>query len=119
MISPARYTVAAAVLLSASAASAAEDVISANRLLPACKAFIANGGDYPPIGAGEAGRCVGLMRGLWYARLPFGSCPPAEVTWGQMVRVAITYIEARPERMHEDFGVLAVEAMQKAWPCKK
>ena len=28
------------------------------------------------------------------------------------------YGEARPERMHEDFRALAVEAMQKAWPCK-
>jgi hypothetical protein len=33
-------------------------------------------------------------------------------------QVIIAYIEARPQRMHEDFRVLAVEAMQKAWPCK-
>jgi hypothetical protein len=29
-----------------------------------------------------------------------------------------TYVEAHPERIHEDFRVLAVEAMQKTWPCK-
>jgi hypothetical protein len=28
------------------------------------------------------------------------------------------YIEARPERMKEGFGLLANEAMAKAWPCK-
>jgi hypothetical protein len=36
----------------------------------------------------------------------------------QGTQVIIAYIEARPQRMHEDFRVLAVEAMQKAWPCK-
>jgi hypothetical protein len=36
----------------------------------------------------------------------------------EKARVAVTYVEARPERMSEDFRVLAVEAMQKAWPCK-
>jgi hypothetical protein len=39
----ARYTVAAAVFLSASAASAVEDAtLSADHMLPACKAFIAD-----------------------------------------------------------------------------
>jgi hypothetical protein len=40
------------------------------------------------------------------------------VTLAEKARVAVTYVEARPERMSEDFRVLAVEAMQKAWPCK-
>src|SRR5215467_6714838 len=80
----ARYTVAAAVFLSASAASAVEDAtpsadyLPAVSMLPACKAFIA---DVSP-------------------------------------RDIYVLFEARPERMHEDFRVLAVEAMQKAWPCK-
>jgi len=56
------------------------------------------------------------MQGLGFASRLF--CPPDEVTVAQRARVAVTYIEARPERMHEDFRVLAVEAMQKAWPCK-
>jgi len=45
-------------------------------------------------------------------------CPPAGATIKQRIQVIIAYIEARPQRMHEDFRVLAVEAMQKAWPCK-
>jgi hypothetical protein len=32
--------------------------------------------------------------------------------------VVVAYIERRPQRMHEDFGVLAVEALHEAWPCK-
>jgi Rap1a immunity proteins len=45
-------------------------------------------------------------------------CPPAGATIKQRIQIIIAYIEARPQRMHEDFRVLAVEAMQKAWPCK-
>jgi hypothetical protein len=41
------------------------------------------------------------------------------VTVGQTVAVVIKYIEARPERMHEDFGKLAYEALTAAWPCKR
>ena len=115
----ARYTVAAAVFLSASAASAVEDsTLSADHMLPACKAFIADDAPRDIYVLFEAGRCIGLMQGLGYASRLVGVCPPAEVTFAQMARVAVTYFEARPERTHEDFRVLAIEAMQKAWPCK-
>jgi len=115
----ARYTVAAAVFLSASAASAVEDAtLSADRMLPACTAFIRDRAPGDVDGVFAAGRCIGLMQGLGFASRLFGVCPPDEVTVAQRARVAVTYVEARPERMHEDFRVLAVEAMQKAWPCK-
>jgi hypothetical protein len=35
-----------------------------------------------------------------------------------MVRVVIAYIEARPSRMHENFDLLALEALRTTWPCK-
>ena len=120
----ARYTVAAAVFLSASAASAVEDAtpsadyLPAVSMLPACKAFIADDSPRDIYVLFEAGRCIGLMQGLGYASRLVDVCPPAEVTFAQKARAAVTYIEARPERMHEDFRALAVEAMQKAWPCK-
>ena len=115
----ARYTVAAAVFLSASAASAAEDeTLSADRMLPACRAFVAERAPREIDGVFEAGRCIGLMQGLGYASRLLGVCPPDEVTEALRARVAVTYVEAHPERMKEDFRVLAVEAMQKAWPCK-
>ena len=115
----ARYRVAAAVFLSASAASAVEDaILTADQMLPACTAFIADNAPSDIDGVFQAGRCIGLMQGLGYASRLFGVCPPDEVTLAQRARVAVTYVEARPERMHEDFRALAVEAMQKAWPCK-
>jgi Rap1a immunity proteins len=40
------------------------------------------------------------------------------VTVGQEIMVVVAYIDARPARMHENFGVLALEALRTAWPCK-
>jgi Ssp1 endopeptidase immunity protein Rap1a len=60
------------------------------------------------------GRCIGMLEGA--ALLVF--CPPPGAIIKQRIQVIIAYIEARPQRMHEDLRVLAVEAMQKAWPCK-
>jgi hypothetical protein len=115
----ARYTVAAAVFLSASAASAVEDAtLSADQVLPACAAFIADRAPREIDGVFQAGRCIGLMQGLGFASRLLGVCPPDDVTPALRARVAVTYVEAHPERMHEDFRVLAVEAMQKTWPCK-
>ena len=41
------------------------------------------------------------------------------MTFGQSVAVVVKYIQERPERMHEDFGKLALEALIAAWPCKR
>ena len=115
----ARYAVAAAVFLSASAASAVEDAtLSADRMLPACAAFIAERAPREIDGVFQAGRCIGLMQGLGFASRLLNVCPPDEVTEALRARVAVTYVKAHPERMKEDFRVLAVEAMKKTWPCK-
>jgi hypothetical protein len=36
----------------------------------------------------------------------------------ERVRVIVTYVEGVPKRMTDGFGLLANEAMAKAWPCK-
>ena len=41
------------------------------------------------------------------------------MTTNQAIAVVVKYIEARPERMHEDFRALALEALTAAWPCKR
>jgi hypothetical protein len=46
-------------------------------------------------------------------------CVPSEVTMGQVVRVVVQYTDNQPARHHELFGVLAVEALRKAWPCQR
>ena len=66
----------------------------------------------------EMGRCIGMIEGVALLANYGVFCPPAGATIKQRIQVIIAYIEARPQRMHEDFRVLAAEAMQKAWPCK-
>jgi len=43
----------------------------------------------------------------------------AKREFGQMLSVALAYIERRPQRGHEEFAELAIEAWREAWPCKK
>jgi len=62
------------------------------------------------------GRCFGLVEGLAYTG---AFCVPSGVTKNQAMAVVVKYIEARPERTHEPFGMLALEALTAAWPCKR
>jgi len=111
---------AALIALSASAATADENPYSANSMLPACMAVLAISSGNPAAGIDpvEMGRCIGMIEGVALLANYGVFCPPAGATIKQRIQVIIAYIEARPQRMHEDFRVLAVEAMQKAWPCK-
>jgi hypothetical protein len=52
-------------------------------------------------------------------RFGLGVCNPPEVTTEQGIRVVVQYIDAQPARLHEDFRLLAIEALRKAWPCQK
>ena len=111
---------AALIALSASAATADENPYSANSMLPACMAVLAISSGNPAAGIDpvEMGRCIGMIEGVALLANYGVFCPPAGAAIKQRIQVIIAYIEARPQRMHEDFRVLAAEAMQKAWPCK-
>jgi hypothetical protein len=81
--------------------------------LPGCKDFLAGRSNF------LSGRCVGAVEVLD----DLGSgiklfCPPEATNNLDRVRVIAAYIEARPERMKDGFGLMANEAMAKAWPCK-
>jgi len=109
---------AAALLAQNADAQTKPDRWSANYLMPACRNWIAFAGDRQGI---DEAMCAGIISGLVYTVkfLPpdSSSCTPEGVTIGEMVRVVVAYIERRPERMHEDFRKLAVEAWHEAWPC--
>jgi hypothetical protein len=108
----------AAALLSQNAdAQLKPDEMSANYMVPRCQRWIAENNN-PTF---TQGVCVGVIAGLSYVgtSLPPGHswCSSQQVTFAQMVRVALAYIERRPERTHEDFRRLAIEAWHEAWPC--
>jgi hypothetical protein len=44
---------------------------------------------------------------------------PENVSNRQLIETVVRYIEARPQRMQEQFRVLAVQALFDAWPCQK
>ena len=131
--------IGAALAFTITAAGAEVEFIeSANFMLPGCRSFVDHKLDNPD----RQGLCLGIIRGLDHegmlARILLGLARkngetgstlevlrtslcidhPGEVTNGQMARVVTNYIESHPARMHEDFAVLALEALQAAWPCR-
>jgi hypothetical protein len=93
-------------------------ITSANYLMPGCRGVLspskANPDPY------LEGWCLGAIDGIIFMGGGNSICLPtnAIVTYEQSARVVVTYIEARPQRMHESFKKLALEALMEAWPCK-
>jgi hypothetical protein len=98
--------------LTSGLARAEEDPSSAAWVLPGCKLIV------DPSASADVyrlGLCVGTLNGLNWSFMLF--CPPDPHTSEQMVRVVLNYVEQHPERIHENFEVLAIQALQLAWPC--
>jgi Rap1a immunity proteins len=105
-------------------ALAQEDKDSANFMLRYCRAAANNEPLTRSADAAMAGMCVGIIDGIALMMSDFppeekgkSSCPSSKVKLEQIVRAVITYIEARPERMHENFKALVIDAIHDAWPC--
>ena len=87
-----------------------------------CKAFAEGRPNTQPQLYGMAHFCSGVVHGLVAvgpllpANLQF--CPPQASSPSQLARVVVQYVEAEPERMHQDFRQLTLEAFHDAWPCK-
>jgi len=96
-----------------------EDYASASFMLPGCKAALTDQANGPFL----AGMCLGYIKAIgMFTATPRGSrlCTDIPgVTYEQMVRVVVRYIEAHPQRMDEPFIWLATEALIDAWPCPK
>jgi len=97
---------AVALLAQQGGAAAQSQKSSANYMTPYCQEFV-----------NSTNRDL-FLQGVC-ARSRFGICAPKEATVGQAVRVVVAYIDQRPERMHESFRQLAIEALQQAWPCRR
>jgi hypothetical protein len=111
----------AALIGSATAQSNVQEDTSANLAFLGCKAFAEGRATNAQL-VNAAGFCSGVVHGLAYVGnvLPpeYEFCAPPTSTARQLARVVINYIEARPQRMHEDFRMLTLEAFHYAWPCK-
>jgi hypothetical protein len=109
-----RYAVA--ILLALTMPASAET--TADQMLPGCKGLL-NNSMTSGVSVYHQGRCAGFIVGLMYGVWGRDFCRPNEATISQSVAVVVKYIEARPERMHEDFVPLANEALTAAWPCER
>ena len=113
---PAAYVLILA-LTSATQCWATEKVSTAAFMLPYCKMGLANSSDpnwYEPL-------CYGTVEALSYvgSRLATETrfCAPNDLTPELALRVVIGYVEARRNRLQENFKELALEAFRDAWPC--
>jgi len=106
--------VVAATLVSSTLA--ATDTSSANYVVPGCRDFISSNSVTPAYPFVQ-GFCAGVIQGLIYDRTDI--CLPSGVEKGQAVRIVVQYINSQPARLHEDFTMLAAEALRKAWPCQR
>src|ERR1700730_5825383 len=81
--------------------------------LEGCKDFLAGRSNF------LSGRCVGAIEVLSELGSDNKSfCAPETINNIEQVRVIVSYIEGLPKRLTDGFGLLANEAMAKAWPCK-
>ncbi len=81
--------------------------------LEGCKDFVAGRSNF------LSGRCVGAVEVLDDLGSDNKSfCRPETINNIELVRVIVTYIEGLSKRWGDGFGLLANEAMAKAWPCK-
>jgi hypothetical protein len=119
-----RAVVWAALIASAGEAAAqlpAGDT-SANAILRGCKAFVeGRAADAQLFGLGNF--CAGIVTGLasvgqQLSPPEWKSCAPSGTNAQEMARVVVDYIGTHPERMHEDFRQLTLQALHDAWPCK-
>jgi len=65
----------------------------------------------------RSGFCVGVVTGLSFIGQPYGICAPAGTTSQQATRTVVQFIDAQPERVHEDFRSFVIEALRASWPC--
>ena len=100
----------------------AEDIDSANYMLPYCKLTYQQAAKSSPTIASMWVRCVRLIEGAWLMLLTRigGPCVdiPESVTNEQMMRVVTRYREMHPSQTHQRLGLLALDALHEAWPCR-
>src|ERR1022692_1958459 len=65
----------------------------------------------------NAGFCLGLVQGVWYASA--NVCTGPGVTFGQLQRVVLKFLQDNPEKLNLNQSTLVEMALSKAFPCPK
>jgi hypothetical protein len=89
---------------------------SAKDILPGCRAAITEDKDefY------HQGICLGIIGALFHlGKSHLQICPPDDVTVDQALRIVVAMVGEKSEQSDEHFANLALEALQRTWPCKR
>jgi hypothetical protein len=71
----------------------------------------------------KAPMCFGAVTAIInlepFLKPEFAMCPTkgSKISYGQMILVIADYLKKHPEQLHENFHMLAVLALNTAWPC--
>jgi len=65
----------------------------------------------------DAGFCLGLVQGVSYASADV--CTGEGVTFSQMERVVVKFLQDNPKKLNLNQTTLVVKALSKAFPCLK
>jgi hypothetical protein len=87
-------------------------------MLPGCRIETSNTYDEFYRSGFRSGEIAALIQLSGALADKFHFCPPLRSTVGQAQKVIIRYLESIPERTHENFLDLSIEALQRAWPCR-
>jgi hypothetical protein len=115
-----RVLVGACAFAALVAGARAEDTNSANYLLEACRIF-ASGATPPQNDIFRPALCIGEMNAMMFfassVDTPNRACPPKGANVIQATKVVVAYLDAHPERLHDNFLGLAYTALARVWPC--
>jgi hypothetical protein len=113
-----------ALLAAPAAAQKATFDLTGNAIFPGCKSVAESPGRAQTLDElAMANFCIGALSALvglspYLSGPKWNSCAPRNLDPQQLARVVVKFLEAHPERMHEDFRGLALEAIHDAWPCR-
>ena len=101
---------------------AAQDSDSGDYMLPVCRALAEGWRGSWKAREREQGQCQGIMGALMAVGrdLPEHSrfCrPEGNVVNGEVRSIVVNYLLHHPEKLHERFVSLTLEAFHEAWPC--
>ena len=118
----------------AQAATPAASEHSANNILPGCRFLVSPkpATITSDVSGWSVGLCSGTIDGILTVavqqrvamvsrygnaeNVPF--CSPPTATREEVIRVVVRYLDEHSDLKMEEFGSVALEALEKAWPCK-
>jgi hypothetical protein len=98
----------------------AQDPYSANAVLRGCRLNAGEATAITPVNVYDLAFCTGEVVALMQisGALQNPICLPRDATVDEAKQVIVEYLDKMPERTHDRFALLAVEALRHAWPCK-